>query len=385
MADRTQSVGSAGPARGFPDAVPILLDPVAKVTLRAHSGADVSAIIEQCRDPEMRRWVPLPEPPGGYAEPEAREFLARIRMGWQQGESYAWAIEVGASRSGPAVAFAGGIDLRRLEAQVAEVGFGLHPAARGRQVMTSALRLVRDYGLDTLGYRAIRWRALVGNWASRRVAAAAGFRFDGTVRASLDHHGEARDSWWATIRAEDARLDLSWPDPPRLTGTRMSLRPFRDSDLERVVESCVDPDTQHWLVSLPRLYRRRDAEDYLAAVRESAATRSGWAWCVAEAGDRCLGAISLEGFGGYARRLEIGYWTHPDARGRGIAAEAVRLVTAHVEDNDLADSVTIRCAASNRASRRVAEAAGYNQIGVQPRCEPLRDGTLADLVSYSRP
>ena len=93
----------------------------------------------------------------------------------------------------------------------------------------------------------------------------------------------------------------------------------------------------------------------------------------------------MEGFGGYARRLEIGYWAHPDARGHGFVAEAVRLVTEHVEQHDLADSVIIRCAVENTASRRVAEAAGYLERGVQPACEPLADGSLADLVLYSRP
>ena len=97
-----------------------------------------------------------------------------------------------------------------------------------------------------------------------------------------------------------------------------------------------------------------------------------------------MGALSLEGFGGYARRLEIGYWAHPDARGQGLVAEAVRLVTTHVEQHKLADSVIIRCAAGNAASRRVAEAAGYVQCGIQPACEPLGDGTLDDLISYAR-
>ena len=54
--------------------------------------------------------------------------------------------------------------------------------------------------------------------------------------------------------------------------------------------------------------------------------------------DRCLGSISLEGLGGYAPRGEIGYWAHPDARGRGVITEAVRLVTAYAEGSGLAAS-----------------------------------------------
>lgn len=370
---------TAPAARLFPDVVPVLVDPAAGVTLRAHTEADIAGIVEQCRDPESIRWTTIPTPDGGYSEKDARAFLELVREKWDCGQSYSWAIELAD------VPFAGSIDLRPEEGGIAEVGFGLHPAARGRRAMTASLRLVRDYGFDVLGLRAIRWRAAVGNWASRRTASAAGFRFDGTVRLLLNHRGDLLDGWLATITAEDSREDLSWPHPPVLTGTRVRLRPFDERDLDRIAEACSDATTCRWLVALSPSYSSSDAAAYVESTRAQAATRSGWTWCIADDTDRCLGSLGLEGFGGYARRLEIGYWAHPDARGHGFVAEAVRLVTEHVERHDLADSVIIRCAVENTASRRVAEAAGYLERGVQPACEPLADGSLADLVLYSRP
>src|SRR5690606_3602618 len=130
-----------------------------------------------------------------------------IPAGWRNGTSYGWAIE--AELDGPGERrYAGTIDLGLAGDGTAEVGFSLHPAARGRGVMGTALRLVRDYGLDVAGLRAIRWRARVGNWPSRVVAAAAGFRFDGTVRSSLDFRGELVDGWVATITATDDRKPI---------------------------------------------------------------------------------------------------------------------------------------------------------------------------------
>lgn len=370
----------------FPDCVPTLVDPAAGVILRPHAETDIAAIVEQCCDPESIRWTTVPTPEGGYGVDDARAFLSLTRQRWEESASCCWAVELAAGSAGQAaVPFAGSIDLGPEEGGIAEVGFGLHPAARGRRAMTAALRLVRDYGFDVLGLRAIRWRAVVGNWASRRTAAAAGFRFDGTIRRLLVHRGELLDGWLATVTADDAREDLRWPNPPSLAGSRIRLRPFADHDLDRIVEACSDAATQHWLVSLPRSYGRTEAAAYVESTRDLAATRSGWAWCITDDADRCKGAISLEGFGGYARRLEIGYWAHPDARGQGLVTEAVRLVTEHVEQQRLADSVIIRCAAENRSSRRVAEAADYVQHGVQPACEPVADGGLADLILYSRP
>jgi RimJ/RimL family protein N-acetyltransferase len=368
----------------FPDLVPVLVDPVAGVLLRAHRETDIPGIIEQCRDPETIRWTTVPTPAGGYGEGEARAFLSRIPYGWEGGGPYVWAIELLGGADREPIPFAGSIDLHPREPDLFSVGFGLHPAARGHRVMTAALRLVRDHAFDVLGVRAIRWQAVIGNWGSRRTAAAAGFRFDGSVRCLLSHRGELLDGWQATMTADDPRGDLRWPTPPTLVGGRLTLRPFSDGDLDRIVEACADPVTAYWLVSLPQPYDTGDAVDYLEGVREMAARRTGWAWCVADADDRCLGAVSLEGFGGYARRLEIGYWAHPEARGRGVITEAVRTVTAHVEERDLADSVIIRCAAGNVASRRVAEAAGYVRNGVQPASEPLGDGSLDDLLLYTR-
>lgn len=375
----------AAPAgRRYPDCVPTLVEPVSGVRLRAHEDSDLPAIVEFARDPESQRWTTVPVPPGGYSLADAREFaLDIIPAGWLSGTSLSWTIEAeieGRRR------YCGSIDLRMQGDGTAEVGFGLHPAARGRSIMSSALRLVRDYALDVCHLEAVRWRAHVGNWGSRRVAASAGFRHDGTVRRLLTHRGRLVDAWVATITAEDSRAPRPWLDPPVLPGPRIVLRPFRDDDAPRVAEACADPRTQHWLVSLPQPYTEEHARHYIESTRELAAEGAALNWCVADpATDGCLGAISLDGFGGYSRRTEMGYWAHPHGRSSGLITEAVKTVTEYVENDAVSDSVTIRCASGNIASRHVAESAGYRQIGVLPRSEPLGDASVSDLVVYSRP
>lgn len=369
----------------YPGVVPRLVDTRSGVTLRALAPVDLPAVVEQCRDPDSIRWTTVPVPVGGYGLADAEEWLGMVREGWHDGTSLVWAIV--ADRGSPsAPRCCGSIELRTLGEGLAEVGFGLHPAARGRSVMSSAVRLVCDYGLDGLGLRALRWQAHVGNWPSRRVAAAAGFRFDGTVRRLLPHRGELRDAWVATLTAEDPRTPRPWRDPPVLVAEHLRLRPFAEADVSRVVTACTDPRTRHWLVSLPNPYDAAAANAFVEATREQAAAGRALVWCVADRGDdRCLGSLSLDGFGGYARRLEVGYWTHPEARGRGLMTEAVRCLTAYAEAEQLADSIAIRCAAPNAASRHVATAAGYVEFGVLPASEPIGDGTIVDLVTYARP
>jgi RimJ/RimL family protein N-acetyltransferase len=370
-------------ARAFPEAVPILIDAEAGVTLRAAGKKDLPAIVEQCRDPEMIRWTTVPTPPDGYQLRDAEEFLALTAVGWTTGQRLGWTIE--AERDSER-GFCGSIDLQLEGDGVAEVGFGLHPAARGRSITAAALHLACNYGFEVVGLRVIRWRAVVGNWASRRVAANAGFVFDGTVRSLLVHRGELLDGWIATLIRNDPRLPRPWLHPIEIQGDGIRLRAFRTSDADRIVEACSDPRTAHWLVTMPRPYQRHNALAYLDSITELAARGAGLAWCIADPkDDRCLGSISLDGLNGYAKRAEIGYWAHPDARGRGVVTEAVRLVTGHARNSGLARSILIRCARDNMASRQVAENAGYIAVGIQSACEPLGDGELDDLVLYSCP
>jgi RimJ/RimL family protein N-acetyltransferase len=370
-------------ARRFPDAVPILIDAKAGVTLRAANARDLPAMVEQCRDPDMIRWTTVPTPDGGYQLRDAEEFLALTAAGWTSGERLGWTIE---GQRGAQRGFCGSIDLHLEGGGVAEVGFGLHPEARGRSIMKTALELVCGYGFDDLGLEVIRWRAVVGNWPSRRVATRVGFVFDGAIRRLLVHRGELMDGWVATLTRDDPRVPQPWLDPVEILGRGVKLRAFQSSDVDRIVEACSDSRTSYWLISMPRPYRPENALAYLDATAELAARGAGLTWCIAgPADDRCLGSISLDGLGGYSTRGEIGYWAHPDARGQGLVTEAVRLVTEYAKDSGLATSLLIRCASSNTASRRVAEHAGYRQIGVQPASEPVGDGEVADLVLYSSP
>ena len=374
----------AAVARAFPEGVPTLVDPAAGVTLRATTSDDLPAIVEQSRDPETIRWTTsVPTPPAGYSLRDAEDFFARIRAGWTGGWGLAWTVEAERDRVRQ---HCGLVNLRLEEHGWAEIGFALHPGARGRSRGSAAVRLVRDYAFDVIGLSTLRWRAIVGNWGSRRVAAAAGFVFDGTVRRLLDQRGTLRDGWVATLTREDPRTPRRGLVPVELLGDGLVLRPFTEDDADRVVEACSDPRTRHWLISLPRPYVRADALSYLEHTRELAARGVGLVWCIADADDdRCLGSIGLEGLSSYAPRAEIGYWAHPQARGRGIVTAAVRLVTGYARSAGLAASIVIRCAEGNRASRHVAEAAGYREVGRMPQAEPVGGGELAELVLYAQP
>jgi RimJ/RimL family protein N-acetyltransferase len=355
------------------------------VTLRPHRPEDVEPDYEMCTDPDMQRWTTVPVP---YERRHAEEFvLVRTPRGWADGTEWGFAVEARDGDGGDR--FAGNIALRPDGAGGAEIAYSLAPWARGRGVMSRAVRLLLEWGFAERGLQVVHWRANVGNWPSRRVAWATGFRVEGTVRGLLSARGQLHDGWvGSVVPGEPLEPSSPWLEVPELRGRRVLLRRWREEDVPLVAEACADPVTQAWLPGLPSPYTLADAQWYVGSREEEHARGAGVYWCVAAAeDDRCVGSIGLMGLGAVGSSPEIGYWAHPDARGRGLITEATALVLRHavvdVEEGGLGlPRVTLQAAAANAASNAVAARVGLTRIGVARSAGRLRDGTLADMVLY---
>jgi RimJ/RimL family protein N-acetyltransferase len=358
-------------------AVPTLTDGV--VTLRGHREQDLDAVLEQCRDPLMQAWTTVPVP---YAKDDARRFVREVMPGgWASDQEWSFAVEYEGL-------FGGTVSLRNQGHRRAEIAFGAHPRVRGTGAMERAVRLLLDWGFSPAGRDLVTvvWYAYPGNWASRRLAWKVGFEVTGTLRRWIDHRGELRDAWAGTLCADDLRQPRHpWLDVPRIEGGQVRLRAHRDDDVERVLEGCTDPRTAYWLGRLPQPYDRAQAEWFLAHRAEGMAAGTDLHWMLADPDtDLLLGTVSLMHL--HEGMAEIGYWTHPDARGRGVMTEAVRLASRHavidVEDGGLGlHRLHATAAVDNAASRHVLEANGYTVTGTESRSVLVRDG-MHDGAAY---
>lgn len=363
----------------WPLSVPVLSDGV--VTLRAHTPADVGAMHEMSVDPDMVRWTAIPTP---NTREMSEEFaLAIIPRGWDEGINHVWAIE--ANDADGRARYAGNVDVRGVP--IADIGYALHPWARGRGWMTRAVRLATDWTLMYAQVEIVHWRAHPGNIASLRVAHQAGFSLHGLVPGILHERGRVLDAWTASRRFGDAPVPrMRWAESSVIETDRLRLRPFVDSDIPRVVETCSDETTRHWLHGLPHPYVEGTARGYLADCVWQAATGAKATWAVADLEtDQLLGNIAvMDMLGVNATSGEVGYWTHPDARGRGLTTEAVRAVAKHAFDPAGLDRarLVLYAAAANAPSNAVAVAAGFRYFGTQTAAERLGDGTTDDLHGY---
>jgi RimJ/RimL family protein N-acetyltransferase len=171
---------------------------------------------------------------------------------------------------------------------------------------------------------------------------------------------------------------------PTLTDGQITLRPRRESDFDALVAACQDPEIPRW-TNVPSPYTRADAEAHHAATADDAALgRAIRLFVVDTRDDSLLGAISLLELDREPGYGEIGYWVVAEARGRGVASCAVRLITAWAHDVLGLDRIEVIAHHDNAASRRVAEKAGFADTG-ELRPPPRSTSTAVEYVVYLSP
>lgn len=368
----------------FPRDVPRLTD--GDVTLRAHHVDDIPAVVEQCTDPLSVQWTVVPL---DYTPAMAKEYVTSVaREAWESGQELMFAVET--THPDGVRRFSGTVSLRNRGDGLYEIAYGLHPAARGRGVMSTAVRLMLDWGFAEAGMETCLWYANVGNVASRRVAWRAGFTLGEVVLPKrLWHRDHYRDAWVGALHKDDARMPRTrWIDPVRIVGDGFVLREQRADDVPRVVEAYDDPVTARMLTFLPTPYLPAEAQASADRWAMKAMTGVGASWVVADAEtDEFLGHVCLPHTDGH--NAEVGYATHPRARGRGLTTAATLLLVRHcfipVTDGGLGLVrlyMTVR--AQNAASLAVARATGFTEYGREHGSVPLRDGGYDDLVLLER-
>jgi RimJ/RimL family protein N-acetyltransferase len=148
--------------------------------LRPWRDADVAGLVAVCQDDEISRWTRVPSP---YGEADARAYLLARYHAIHAGQSAPFAIV----SSDDDQRLLGSISLMRLAWEHArgEVGYWLGSEARGQGHATRAVRLICDWGFETLALQRIDLLAATGNAASQAVALRAGFTREAVLRSYL--------------------------------------------------------------------------------------------------------------------------------------------------------------------------------------------------------
>jgi RimJ/RimL family protein N-acetyltransferase len=131
----------------------------------------------------------------------------------------------------------------------------------------------------------------------------------------------------------------------------------------------------------PRPYTLADAQAWCDPARRPEG--AGCVWGI-RVDDEVVGCIGLRPDAGWLRcNAEVGYWIGQAFWGRGIAAEALGLVTAWAwAHREHITRLYAPIFASNTASQRVAAKAGYRREADLPQ-SAIKAGRVIDRVQFA--
>jgi RimJ/RimL family protein N-acetyltransferase len=174
--------------------------------------------------------------------------------------------------------------------------------------------------------------------------------------------------------------DLVPPDPP-LDGVQAALRPFRASDATAISESCRDPDIPRFTM-MPDAMTEDQARQWVERGLEWWPRGLARFAVTVPPSDECVGQIGIQ-FDFTRCRADAFYWLDRRVRGRGIAVEALNLVTEWAFRDHGIVRVQLVTHLDNERSQRVAERCGFRREGVLRAWEPIKD-EQPDVVMWSR-
>ncbi|MFC7491637.1 MULTISPECIES: GNAT family N-acetyltransferase [unclassified Knoellia] len=171
---------------------------------------------------------------------------------------------------------------------------------------------------------------------------------------------------------------MPFPDSvPILTDGVVRLRAHTEHDVDRIVEQCIDPDSVRW-TQVPRGYTADMGREWIQEIAKGWDGGGDQVWAIDEVADphgRFLGSIDLRPRA--AGRAELGFGLHPEGRGRGLMARAVKLVNQYWFDAE-GTRVDWYAERGNFASWAVARAAGFEFLATLPEHVAHGDGGLVD-------
>ncbi len=140
------------------------------------------------------------------------------------------------------------------------------------------------------------------------------------------------------------------------------LRAYRSDDIDALTAIANNERVSRYLIdTFPYPYTREDASWWI----DSGAAQHGAITRAIEHDGRLVGTIGVAPQHGWRAHIaEIGYWLGEHYWGRGIASDALRLMSQHAFEELGYRKLIAPVLAPNGASMRVLEKCGYTKEGI---------------------
>ena len=161
----------------WPSEVPTLTYGI--LTLRPSQESDIESIYQACQDPLISHFTTVP---ANYTLEHAQSFVRQLDPeGLQNKREIRFIIE---SSQGAAPSLAGVISFHspNFNNKVAEIGYWIAKEHRGKSIGTTAVKVLTNFGFETMGWNRIEAMIDHDNEASKKVVTRAGYEHEGLLR-----------------------------------------------------------------------------------------------------------------------------------------------------------------------------------------------------------
>lgn len=174
-----------------------------------------------------------------------------------------------------------------------------------------------------------------------------------------------------------------WPtEVPTLQYGLITLRKPEERDIVPIFEGVQDPLIPQF-TRIPANYQMSNAEHYVRERSPNAFTMQTEIQLVLEYDGNFAGALSFHTLALDEAKAEIGYWITAQARGKGIATAATKLLTGYGFETIGFHRIEALVVESNKPSLKVLSNAGYLQEGVLRDKSCCGDGSRENMVMFA--
>ena len=153
--------------------------------LRPLVEADRDTMIPYLNDPEVHKWMQIPNP---FEEKDLHDQLKKWKERLAGGHGINWVIELAGVPQGTIACHHTDWELKRTE-----IGYMAFPPSRGKGLIPNVLRLLTEFLFDEYGFERVEVLTDIRNLPSQRAALKAGFTFEGQLRRNYLNKGEITD------------------------------------------------------------------------------------------------------------------------------------------------------------------------------------------------
>ncbi len=161
----------------WPSKVPTLA--YGTLTLRPSRESDIESIYQACQDPLISHFTTVP---ANYTLEHAQSFVRQLDPeGLQSKREIRFIIE---NNQGAVPALAGVISFHspNFNNKVAEIGYWIAKEHRGKSIGTTAVKVLTNFGFETMGWNRIEAMIDHDNEASKKVVTRVGYEHEGLLR-----------------------------------------------------------------------------------------------------------------------------------------------------------------------------------------------------------